>query len=61
MAALVLGGDRAPHHLRPGPPAGGLQPAADRLRGVLRAGNEHAGVVADRTLRTVQEAMSMTY
>ncbi|WP_136517392.1 tryptophan--tRNA ligase [Cellulomonas telluris] len=37
--------------------------AADEgyLRAVLAAGNAHANAVADRTLRTVQEAMGMTY
>jgi tryptophanyl-tRNA synthetase len=38
-----------------------LAGADDHLRDVLRAGNEHAGVVADGTLRTVREAMGMTY
>jgi tryptophanyl-tRNA synthetase len=38
-----------------------LADAGDYLRGVLRSGNEHANAVADRTLRTVQEAMGMTY
>jgi tryptophanyl-tRNA synthetase len=38
-----------------------LAAADDHLRDVLRAGNEHANVVADGTLRTVQAAMGMTY
>jgi tryptophanyl-tRNA synthetase len=38
-----------------------LAGADDYLRDVLRVGNEHANVVADRTLLTVQEAMGMIY
>ncbi|WP_432503325.1 tryptophan--tRNA ligase [Kineococcus arenarius] len=37
-----------------------LADADDHLRAVLAAGNEHANVVADRTLSTVQEALGMT-
>ena len=38
-----------------------LAGADDHLRDVLRAGNEHANAVADRTLRTVRDAMGMSY
>jgi tryptophanyl-tRNA synthetase len=38
-----------------------LAGADDHLRDVLRAGNAHANDVAERTLRTVREAMGMTY
>jgi len=38
-----------------------LSDADDHLREVLRAGNAHASAVAERTLRTVREAMGMTY
>jgi tryptophanyl-tRNA synthetase len=38
-----------------------LAGADDHLRDVLRAGNEHASVVADRTLRSVREVMGMSY
>jgi tryptophanyl-tRNA synthetase len=38
-----------------------LSGADDHLRDVVRLGNEHANLIADRTLRTVQEAMGMTY
>jgi tryptophanyl-tRNA synthetase len=38
-----------------------LAGADDLLREVLRAGNEHANVVAGRTLATVRDAMGMAY
>jgi tryptophanyl-tRNA synthetase len=38
-----------------------LATADDHLREVLRTGNAHANVLAERTLRTVREAMGMTY
>ena len=49
-------------HLRPlRQRRGELAGAEDYLRAVLAAGNEHANIVADRTLSTVQEALGMTY